>query len=124
VPSAAEPDMRTEDPRPIRLEDYTPPAFTVSEVTLDIELDPRATRVHSTLHMARHPAHPDGTAPVTLDGEEMVLHEGRLDGEGLRANRYSLSETGLTYRDAPDGPVPLQRVSTCAPEDITAREGL
>jgi aminopeptidase N len=40
--------MRTEDPRPIRLKDYTPPAFTISEVKLDIELDPRATRVHAT----------------------------------------------------------------------------
>ena len=116
--------MRTEDPRPIRLEDYTPPAFTVSEVTLDIELDPRATRVHSTLHMARNPAHPDGTAPVTLDGEKMVLHEVRLNGEVLGANRYSLSETGLTIHDAPDGPFTLETVTTCAPEENTALEGL
>src|SRR5690606_31811603 len=116
--------MRTEDPRPIRLKDYTPPAFTVSEVKLDIELDPRATRVHSTLRMARNPAHPDATAPITLDGEKMALHEVRLNGEVLGANRYSVSETGLTIHDAPDGLFTLETVTTCAPEENTALEGL
>ncbi|MFN6941106.1 MAG: hypothetical protein ACK4OG_03825, partial [Parvibaculum sp.] len=63
--------MRTDEPRPIRLKDYTPPAFAIAEVTLDIELDPKATRVHTTLKMARNPKAADSTAPLVLDGEKL-----------------------------------------------------
>ena len=74
--------MRTEDPRPIRLKDYTPPAFKVDEVRLEIELDPADTRVRSQLKMRRNA----GTGPLVLDGEKLKLHEISIDGVKLGPN--------------------------------------
>ncbi len=41
--------MRTEEARPVRLEDYRPPDWLVETVELDVSLDPAATRVRATL---------------------------------------------------------------------------
>ena len=41
--------MRTEEARPVRLEDYRPPDWLVETVELDVSLDPTATRVRATL---------------------------------------------------------------------------
>ena len=41
--------MRTEEARPVRLEDYRPPDWLVETVELDVTLDPVATRVRATL---------------------------------------------------------------------------
>lgn len=116
--------MRTDDPRPIRLKDYTAPAFAIAEVKLDIELDPKATRVHAVLKMERNPQSADRTAPLVLDGEKLKLLEVKLDGEVLGKNRYSLSDTQLTIHELPEGAFTLETVSTCAPEENTALEGL
>ncbi len=116
--------MRTENPRPIRLKDYKVPAFTTHEVMLDIDLDPKATRVHSTLKMERNPASMEGDAPLVLDGEKLNLLEVRLDGETLGPNRYSVDGETLTIHEAPQGKFTLETVTTCAPEENTALEGL
>ncbi len=116
--------MRTDEPRPIRLKDYTPPAFAIAEVTLDIELDPKATRIHTTLKMARNPKAADSTAPLVLDGEKLQLHEVKIDGETLGKNRYMVSDTQLVIHDVPAGAFTLESVTTCAPEENTALEGL
>ncbi|MFN4355924.1 aminopeptidase N [Parvibaculum sp.] len=116
--------MRTDDPRPIRLKDYTPPAFAIAEVTLDIELDPKATRVHTTLKMERNPHSTDRVAPLALDGEKLKLLEVKIDGEVLGRNRYSLSDTQLLIHEVPEGGFTLETVATCAPEENTALEGL
>ncbi|MFN4230684.1 aminopeptidase N [Parvibaculum sp.] len=116
--------MRTENPRPIRLKDYKVPAFTTHEVMLDIDLDPKATRVHSTLKMERNPASMERDAPLVLDGEKLNLLEVRLDGETLGPNRYSVDDETLTIHEAPQGKFTLETVTTCAPEENTALEGL
>jgi len=116
--------MRNEDPRPIRLKDYQVPAFDTHEVMLDIELDPKATRVHATLKMARNPASTDRQAPLKLDGEKLKLLEVKIDGEVLGANRYSVDEESLTIHETPEGDFTLETVTACAPEDNTALEGL
>ncbi|HCX67263.1 MAG TPA: aminopeptidase N, partial [Rhodobiaceae bacterium] len=113
-----------EDPRPIRLKDYQVPAFDTHEVMLDIELDPKATRVHATLKMARNPASTDKKAPLKLDGEKLKLLEVKIDGEVLGANRYSVDEESLTIHETPEGDFTLETVTACAPEDNTALEGL
>ena len=116
--------MRTDDPRPIRLKDYTPPAFAIAEVKLDIELDPKATRVHATLKMERNGQSADRMAPLVLDGEKLKLLEVKIDGEVLGKNRYSLSDTQLVIHEVPEGAFTLETVATCAPEENTALEGL
>src|SRR6476469_5569656 len=41
--------MRTEEARPIRLEDYRPPDWLVETVELDVLLDPTASRIRAAL---------------------------------------------------------------------------
>ena len=48
--------MRTETPPTIRLKDYTAPAHLISHVSLDVSLDPSATRVVATSKVKPNPA--------------------------------------------------------------------
>ncbi len=112
--------MRTEDPRPIRLNDYTPPAFKVDTVRLEIELDPADTRVRSALRMQRN----SGTGPLVLDGEKLTLHEVKIDGVKLGPNAYQVDDEHLTILDVPAGPFTLETLTSCAPEENTALTGL
>ena len=112
--------MRTEDPRPIRLKDYTPPAFKIDEVRLEIELDPADTRVRSQLKMRRNA----GTGPLVLDGEKLKLHEVSIDGVKLGPNAYQVDGEHLTILDVPEGPFTLETLTGCAPEENTALTGL
>ena len=112
--------MRTEEPRPIRLKDYMPPAFKVDEVRLEIELDPADTRVRSKLRMRRDA----GTGPLVLDGEKLKLHEVSIDGIKLGPNAYQVDGEHLTILDVPEGPFTLETLTSCAPEENTALTGL
>ena len=57
--------MKTEEPRPVLLKDYTPPAFWIDKVSLTVELDPDATRVTATLSCRRNTDRPAGL-PLVL----------------------------------------------------------
>ena len=116
--------MRNEDPRTIRLADYAAPAFLIDEVKLDVALDPKATRVHSTLSVRRNPDGKTADAPLILDGEKLTLHEVKLNGETVSPNRYQVDEAQLTLFDMPEGTFTLEVVTTCAPEENTALTGL
>ena len=48
--------MRTEEPRPVRLQEYRPPDWLVETVDLDVSLHPTATRVRATLTLKPNPA--------------------------------------------------------------------
>ena len=64
--------MRTDEARPVRLEDYRPPDWLVESVELDVSLDPAATQVRATLTLR-----PNGSgtapAPLVLDGDGLSL---------------------------------------------------
>ena len=47
--------MRTEQARPVRLEDYRPPDWLVETVELDVSLHPTATMVRATLKLSPNP---------------------------------------------------------------------
>jgi aminopeptidase N len=49
--------MKTDTPRPIRLEDYRPSAYFIDNVDLDIALHPSQTTVRSRLKIRPSPAH-------------------------------------------------------------------
>ncbi len=115
--------MRIEEPRPVLLQDYAPPAFLIDEVTLEVELEPASTRVHATLKMRRNPASPTPHAPLVLDGQKLTLHEVKLDGENLSANAYQVDGQHLTLHDAPES-FTLETVTTCGPAANTALTGL
>ena len=62
----------------VRLADYRPPAWRVTDVDLKFELGIHATRVHSRLTLAR-----DRDEPLRLDGEDVELLAARLDDRAI-----------------------------------------
>jgi aminopeptidase N len=112
--------MRTETPQPIRLFDYTPPAFLIDHVHLDFDLKPGATRVKARLEIRRNGA---SGAPLVLNGERLKLKSLVLDGETLSANQYAVDEETLTVPDTPDAFV-LETEVEIDPENNKALEGL
>jgi aminopeptidase N len=63
-------DMRTEEARPVHLEDYRPPDWLVETVELDVCLDPTATAVRAALTL-RPNGNGAAPAPLMLDGESL-----------------------------------------------------
>ena len=84
----------------IRLADYRPPAWRVTQVEITFDLGIDETRVHSRLTLAR-----DRDEPLYLDGEDVELIAAWLDGRVLEADEYQLDATGLTIPGAGDGSV-------------------
>ncbi|MDO8289662.1 MAG: aminopeptidase N [Parvibaculum sp.] len=115
--------MRAEDPRPILLRDYTPPAFLIDDVRLEIELDPSATRVRSVMKMRRNPD-ANGGGPLVLDGQKLTLSSVKLNNETLSSNAYQVDSEHLTVPETPDGTFTLETVTTCGPEANTQLLGL
>src|SRR5882757_2642970 len=99
--------MRTEQARPVRLEDYSPPDWLVETVELDVSLHPTATRVRATLSLRPNP---DSTAPapVVLDGDGLTLVALKLDGATLSADAFVATPDGLTIAQPPAGPFRLE----------------
>ncbi|MFO7857653.1 MAG: M1 family aminopeptidase, partial [Ectothiorhodospiraceae bacterium] len=109
-------------PRPVRLSEYQPPAYRVTEADLHFDLAPETTRVTSTLTVERH-ADADSDASLVLDGEELELHSVALDGETLPASRYREEHGQLVIPDVPQA-FQLTIVNDCHPQANTTREGL
>src|SRR6187455_258322 len=105
--------------------DYRPPAFLVDKVTLEIDLDPLATEVRTTLAYRRNPAAvgDDRFTPLVLDGEQQENVRVELDGRPLGSGEAVVSPTALTLADAPDSGTIVVR-SRIAPEKNVALEGL
>jgi aminopeptidase N len=114
--------MRTDEPRPVLLKEYAPPAYLIDEVRLEIELDPAATSVRATLKMRRNPEGRGG--PLVLDGQKLTLHGVKIDGESLSSNAYQTDGEHLTIPEAPEGSFTLETHVTCGPEANTQLLGL
>src|SRR4051794_707562 len=56
LPTREDMMMRTEQARPVRLEDYRPPDWLVDTVELDVSLHPTEARVRATLKLRPNPA--------------------------------------------------------------------
>ncbi len=112
----------TEQPRAVHLADYQPFTHRVDSVALTFRLMPRATRVHSILHLSPNPARP-GRHDLRLDGEKLRLLSLRLEGQAVTVPPDA---TGLTLPAAllPDGPFTLETEVEIEPEANTALEGL
>src|SRR5882724_8697935 len=93
--------MRDPAPAPVRLEDYTPPAFLIDTVDLDIDLSEDHARVRSRLSLSRNPGASDARAPLVLDAEELEFESAVLDGRKLGADDYALDDAHLTVPKVP-----------------------
>ena len=115
--------MRDAAPHVINLKDYTPPAFLVSNVALDIDIREGAVTVHAALRVARNPAHAAGTEPLVLDGEDLELVSVTLDGRALAEAEYRVDERSLTIAAVPPA-FTLETVVRFDPWKNTKLEGL
>ncbi|MCE2945314.1 MAG: aminopeptidase N [Lysobacteraceae bacterium] len=88
--------MTAPAPSAVRLADYCPPAWTITDVALVFDLGREASEVEATLALR-------GDVPgaaLRLDGEDLELLAVELDGRALAANAYSQDATGLTVHAA------------------------
>jgi len=116
--------MRTETPAAIFLSDYTPPAFLIDAVDLDIAIHDEDTRVAARLVMRRNPDSVDPNATLVLDGEELELESLTLNGLRLTRGEYVLSRDKLILHvELPDSFV-LESVSRIQPDKNTQLSGL
>jgi aminopeptidase N len=94
--------MRDAAPQTIHLADYTPPAFLISTVGLDVDIRDGQAAVHATLKLARNPARPRGEEPLVLDGEDLELLSVAIDGRALSPEQYRRDDRHLTIARPPE----------------------
>ena len=112
--------MTSTDPV-IRLADYHPPAWRISRVNLDFDLDAHDTQVGTTLLLEPDPDQPG--QPLRLDGEDLELIDIALDGRALAPHEYRRDATGLTIEGI-GGPCELHTTVRIHPHANTRLEGL
>src|ERR1041385_9139715 len=114
--------MRTEQARPVRLDEYRPPDWLVETVELDVSLHPTATKVRATLKMSPNPQ--TAPAPIVLDGDGLTLTSLKLDGQPMRPEAYVATADRLTIAQPPAGTCYLQIETLLDPSANTQLMGL
>ncbi|HLU77290.1 MAG TPA: aminopeptidase N, partial [Burkholderiales bacterium] len=115
--------MREPTPQTIYLKDYTPPAFLIDRVDLDIDIRDDHARVTATLAMRRNDRTKNGDAPLRLDGDELTLEAVSLDGRALSESEYGVDAKQLTIPGVPQA-FRLQTVTRIVPQENTQFMGL
>jgi len=108
--------MREPQPRTIYLKDYTPPAFRVDDVDLDVDIRDDHATVRAKLAIRRN----SGSGPLVLDGDELQLVSVAVDGGKAR---HEVTPERLTVYDVPER-FTLETVSRIVPQKNTKLEGL
>src|SRR3954469_22790079 len=116
--------MRDAAPQAIQLEDYTPPAFLISDVALDVDIRQGEARVRATLTLARNAAHPSQEGPLVLDGENLELLSVAIDGRTLGPSEFTADAVHLTLPKVPQARFSLQTIVRFDPWKNTRLEGL
>jgi len=117
------PFMRDAAPQVINLKDYTPPAFLVSTIALDVDIRDAQVTIRATLRIARNAAHGRKDAPLVLDGESLDLVSASIDSRALQPSEFTVDETQLTIAKVPEA-FTLETVVRFDPWKNTALEGL
>jgi len=114
--------MKTDEPKTIRLKDYTPPEYWVDTVRLDVELSPNRTLVLAKLTMRRN-KDIGSTKDLTLDGEKLELVSLKINGDTCGTGDYQTSAESLTIFDVPDA-FELDIETAIDPSSNTELEGV
>jgi len=110
--------MREPQPKAIHLKDYSPPAFRIETVELDVDIRADDALVRAKLDVRRN-----APGPLVLDGEELELREVQLNGKALSQDAFSLTPEKLTIPDVPDA-FTLETLTRIVPQKNTKLEGL
>src|SRR6478672_1769372 len=86
----------------ISLKDYTPPAFLISTIALDVDIRPGQVSVRATLRISRNAARATPGAALVLDGEALDLVSVAIDGRALQPSEFAADEAHLTIASVPD----------------------
>jgi aminopeptidase N len=106
---------------PVRLQDYRPPDFLIDTVSLDIRLDPKATRVTARLALRPNGAR---SSALKLVGDDLNLVSVMLDGAALAPERFEATPSLLTIKDVPNGPFTVEIETEIDPTANTKLMGL
>ncbi len=116
--------MKTETPRPIRLENYRPPEYLVDHVDLDVSLHPTDTLVRARLKVRPNPLLKRPPKQLRLDGENIGLESIKLDGAELERGSFRATKNGLTISAPPKDRFRLDITTRINPEANKALQGL
>jgi aminopeptidase N len=105
----------------IHLKDYTPSAYLIDTIELDVAVLDDFTRVTSRLTVRRNSQAIQPTE-LALDGEKLELESVSLDGHLLDASDYTLDAEHLTVKHVPEQFV-LETVCRIRPRDNSALMG-
>lgn len=114
----------TAKPRTIWLKDYTPPAYLIDTVELDVSLHPEATRVRSKLTLRANPQAEGPLRSVVLDGGPFALESLALDGRILNADAYTVAGDNLELHNPPASAFVLEAITVLNPSVNKALQGL
>jgi aminopeptidase N len=93
--------MRDPAPTVIRLDDYTPPAFLIDTVELDVDIRADHALITAVLAVRRNPsAIASADEPLVLDGDELDLASVSIDGRPLGADEFEVGPTRLVVKTA------------------------
>jgi aminopeptidase N len=76
--------MKTTEPRAVHLKDYAPLPYRIPELSLDFQLDGKATRVSARMKVERRSA---SVEPLVLNGAGLKLLSVALRREPARTGR-------------------------------------
>ena len=107
--------MREPQAKAVRLKDYTPPAFRVDSVELDVDIKDDHALVRAKLQVRR-----DLPGPLVLDGDELELVSISIDGKPVA---HQLTAETLTVQSVPDA-FRVETVTRIVPQKNTKLEGL
>jgi aminopeptidase N len=94
--------MRDATPQAINLNEYQPPAFSISNVDLDVDIRPGQATVHATLKLTRNSARNTPHEPLVLEGADLELLSVSIDARVLPESEYRVDASHLTIANVPD----------------------
>ena len=100
---------------------YVAPGFWIDTVEMGFDLDPARTHVATRMTMRRN--HQSTEKDLVLVGEDIKLHQLRMNGINLKKSAYTLTKERLVIANAPDQVI-LEIETSIAVDKNTTMSGL
>jgi aminopeptidase N len=113
--------MNSITPSIVYLKDYTPPAWLVDNITLDIAIHTDFTEITASLAIRRNPMVPAGA--LILNGEDLELVSIHVNAHPLAAHEFVCANDLLTIAAVPDTAT-IKTVVRIHPDQNTQLSGL